>query len=273
MDAGAPAVSEAGAEAGADVHAEGPTVDARSDAPSQSDAGCLANDYVSSVLADQPLAYWRLDDDAGSTAASATGHYDGTYRNGVTLGASGVLSGDTAATFDGDGGYVDVGDNLAFLDELPFTVEAWIRPTRIDGAYRGVLSNESPSIAQRFGYLLYVERQPDGGVLSGFERWNGGASNPTVVVNDVQEAAWTHLVGTFDATGGEFFYVNGSQVSADLGQPIKIGTTGTFVIGALNSAATPTFFAGTIDEVAVYDHALSPRCVQAHYDLALGRPP
>lgn len=96
-------------------------------------------------------------------------------------------------------------------------------------------------------------------------------SNPTVHVGDIAPGAWTHLVGTFDGTNEEYF-VNGSPVSAD-GSPIKITTTGAFVIGALNSAATPTFFAGTIDEVAVYEHALSPRCVAAHYNLALGNPP
>lgn len=273
VDAGAAGLSDAGAETTADVRADGPSVDAGADAPEQTDAGCLASDYVSSVLADQPLAYWRLDEDAGTTAVDSTGHYVGTYRNGVTLGVPGILPDDTAASFDGDGGYVDVGKNLAFLYTAPFSVEAWIRPTRIDGAFRGVLSNESTSISQRFGYLLYVERDADGGVLSGFERWNGGSSNPTVAVNEVAQGSWTHLVGTFASNGHEILYVNGSQANAYTGPPIQITTTGSFVIAALNSAATPTFFAGSIDEVAVYDHPLSQRCVLAHYDLALGKPP
>lgn len=280
VDAGAPTASDAGADATSDARLEGGSVDAPVDvpndavgeAPAPQDAGCLTTDYVSSVMADQPLAYWRLDEDAGTIATDSTGgHYDGTYSNGVTLGVPGILAGDTAASFDGDGGYVDIGAHLAFLQEAAFSIEAWIRPSRIDGAFRGVVSNESPSISQRFGYLLYIERPADGGVVSGFERWNGGMSNPTVHMGDVAQGAWTHVVGTFDGTNEEYF-VNGSPVSADNG-PIKITTTGSFVIGALNSAATPTFFAGTIDEVAVYNHALAPRCVEAHYNLALGRSP
>lgn len=247
--------------------------DGRSDAGIPTDAGCLANDYVSSVLADRPLAYWRLDEDAGTIARDLTGDYDGTYHAGVTLGVPGILPGDTAASFDGDGGYADFGANLAFFYEAPFSVEAWIRPARLDGEYRGVLSNESTSITQRFGYLLYVERQPDAAVLSGFERWNGGMSNPTLAVNAVTQGAWTHLVGTFESNGHEILYVNGSQANAYGGSPIQITTTGRFVIAALNSASTASFFAGSIDEVAVYDHALSARCAQAHYDLALGKPP
>jgi hypothetical protein len=277
VDGGAPVVAEAGTEAASDARFDGVTADAPSDvgpldAAAPTDAGCLANDYVSSVLADQPLAYWRLDEDGGTTAHDSTHNFDGIYRNGVTLGVAGILPGDTAALFDGDGGYVYVGAHLAFLGTTPFSVEAWIRPTRIDGAFRGVLSNESPSISQRFGYLLYVEQAPDAAVLSGFERWNGGMSNPTVVVNDVTVGAWTHLVGTFDGTN-ETFYVNGSAVSFNDGKPITITTTGDFVLAALNSAATPSFFAGTVDEVAVYDHALSPTCILAHYDLALGKGP
>jgi hypothetical protein len=278
VDGGAPAVADAGADAASDARSEGPTMDApvdvRADTPAPGDGGCLATDYVSSVLADHPLAYWRLDEDAGTTAADTTGAYDGVYQNGVTLGVPGILPGDTAASFDGDGGYVAVGAHLAFLYEAPFSVEAWIRPTRIDGAFRGVLSNESPSISQRFGYLLYIERPLDAGVLSGFERWNGGQSNPTAAAGVVAEDAWTHLVGTFEgASGHEVFYLNGSPANAYTGPAIQISTTGLFVIGALNSAMTPSFFAGTIDEVAVYDHALSARCVEAHYNLALGRPP
>lgn len=262
---------DAGAEAAGDARSEDA---AHVDAPVETDAGCLVNDYVSSVLADQPLAYWRLDEDGGTTATDSTGGHDGAYRNGVTLGVPGVLPGDTAALFDGDGGYVYVGPQLAFLDQASFSVEAWIRPTRIDGEFRGVLSNESPSISARFGYLLYVELKPDAGVLSGFERWNGGMSNPTVVVNAVSQGEWAHVVGTFDGMAGhETLYVNGSALAVDNGPAIQIGQSGAFVIAALNSAATPTFFDGTIDEVAVYDHALTARCVLAHYDLGVGRPP
>jgi hypothetical protein len=274
VDGGAPIVMEAGAEAASDARSDVGATDAPVEARPPGDGGCLASDYVSSVLADHPLAYWRLDEDAGTTATDVTGAFDGVYRNGVTLGVPGILPGDTAASFDGDGGYVNVGAHLAFFYEAPFSVEAWVRPTRIDGAFRGVVSNESPSISQRFGYLLYVERPPDAGVLSGFERWNGGMSNPTAAAGVVAQGAWTHLVGTFEGTSGhEVFYVNGSPVNAYTGPPIQIVTTGVFVIGALNSAMTPTFFAGTIDEVAVYDHALTPRCVEAHYNLALGRSP
>lgn len=250
-------------------------IDAPLDAPSEADVGCLASDYVSSVLADQPVAYWRLDEDAGTTASDVSGgHHDGNYRNGVTLGVPGILPGDTAAHFDGDGGYVYVGTALAFLDTAPFSVEAWIRPTRIDGAFRGVLSNESTSISSRFGYLLYIELKADAGVLSGFERWNGGMSNPTVVLDAITQGTWAHVVGTFDGDAGhETLFVDGQPAAVDNGPAIQITQSGAFVIAALNSAATPTFFAGTIDEVAVYDHPLAQRCVQAHYNLGLGRSP
>jgi hypothetical protein len=63
--------------------------------------------YSQSVLADNPIAYWRFDEAPGSTTvADATGHgYSGTLQGGVTLGATGAVSGNSAAQ-----GIVGLGD-------------------------------------------------------------------------------------------------------------------------------------------------------------------
>ena len=59
--------------------------------------------YRDEILADQPIAYWRLGESSGTTAFDQAGPTNGSYQNGVTLGQSGALitGSDSAAAFDG----------------------------------------------------------------------------------------------------------------------------------------------------------------------------
>ena len=61
----------------------------------------LVQTYREKVVALSPVAYWRLGESSGTTAADETGNHDGSYQNVVTLGQPGVLTGDpnTAASF------------------------------------------------------------------------------------------------------------------------------------------------------------------------------
>lgn len=267
------AIESGAVDAPADVAA---TNDAPAEAPTPIDAGCLTDAYVTSVLSDHPVAYYRLDEAApATTAADSSGHGNtGTYAN-VTLGLTGAVKtdpADTAAGFNGSSSLVTVGTQLSFIHTAPFSVEAWIYPTLLNGEYRGVLSSESTSTSPRYGYLIYLD-SPDASVLSGFERWGGASSNPTAALGTITTGAWFHLVGTFDSVQSPamVYYVNGAVLASEAHPSVDIPQTDTFVIGALNGGAgTPSTFQGSIDEVAVYDHALDPKCVQAHYKLGTG---
>src|SRR5207244_3076415 len=74
------------------------------------------------------LAYWRLGESSGATAADELFANPGTYEHGVTLGTGGGLTSDpdTAALFDG------VDDDVAVPalgSSVDFTVEGWQRIT------------------------------------------------------------------------------------------------------------------------------------------------
>ena len=107
--------------------------------------------YVSTIVADGPIAYWRLDEGNGSSPNQALpngglaandymGHYNGIYTNaeiGITPGYS-LFDSDTAAGFGGFGsggnqdsfvGYVPAITNLVAASNSPaaFSVEAWVQ--------------------------------------------------------------------------------------------------------------------------------------------------
>jgi hypothetical protein len=175
---------------------------------------------------------------------------------------------DTAASFNGVDGLVNMGAVFPFLGGAPFSLEAWIYATHVDGEFRGIVSNESATISARFGYLMYIQ-SPDGGIHVGFERWDGGASNPANAANAVTLSQWFHVVGTFGGTG-LILYVNGVKEAQITNAIVPISQGNIFLIGALYSGAMPSNFQGSIDEVAVYDHPLDPACVAAHYHLGSG---
>jgi hypothetical protein len=237
--------------------------------------------YSSTVLNDQPAAYWRLGESEGETVADAKGAHPGRYIAGVALGVPGVLSGDadTAAGFDEEaqatGAYVQVPYSPDFHSPA-FSVEAWAKPTAGQGKWRAVVAstNFDPSKVgsdRNSGYLIYagLDDRPGGGP----DRWQfwcgrgwGRAWGTEVVLGE-----WVHLVGTYDGTT-ERFYVNGQlQDSVDNpmiineSRPLRIGA------GATHIDTADAFFYGDIDEVAIYNTALSEAQVQAHYLAAKPR--
>src|SRR5688572_13574818 len=100
-------------------------------------------DYAAAVLADNPAAYWRMNEPVGAVAAndSSGNGGSGVYHNGVTLGVSGVLVEDpsnTASEYDGvnDGSGSAVGGSTDHFFCSPaslgsdYSVEFWFRNAR-----------------------------------------------------------------------------------------------------------------------------------------------
>jgi hypothetical protein len=262
------------------------TTDAPADTLAPGDAGCMTDAYVTSVMGDHPLGYYRLDEQSGATVAAdmSGNHYDGVYQN-VTSVAGAIKSdlGDMAASFNGSTSIVTVaGTQFSFTGMAglaPFSVEAWVNPSTISGEFRGVLSNESVTNNPRYGYLIYLESPADSGVaLFGFERWTGDASTPAQFTSPLAMTmgSWSYLVGIFDPTQSPRmrFYLNGGPTPAGSNNalPHALTQTEAFVIGALYGGSTtnPSTFSGAIDEVAVYNHALDPTCVAYRYHLGSG---
>jgi hypothetical protein len=238
------------------------------------DAGCFTDAYVTSVMFDHPVAYYRLDEKVGATtAADSSGHGNaGTYSN-VMLGQPGAIKtdpNDTAAGFNGSDSLVTVGQQLSFTMTAPFSVEAWVYPTATDNGYRGVLSAESPNASPRYGYDIFVQSQSS---LAGFERWENSSGNQALAMK-VSTLAWFHLVGTFDPNRASMpiiLYVNGLIAGTGSNAPVNVSQSSTFIIGSLYTGGlAPGPFGGRIDEVAVYDHPIDA-CVAAHYHLGTGQ--
>jgi hypothetical protein len=213
--------------------------------------------YSGAVLGTSGLvSYWRLGESSGVTAADGKGANGGTYVGGPTLGLPGAISGDpdTAVGFNGTNQYVGV-PYVAALNPSVFTVEAWANVTGGAGTYRAVVGSRSSQVS---GYTVYASASDTWqfflGNGSGWQAVDGG---PIV-------SGWHHVVGTYDGTT-ERLYVDGVLAGSKAASLIP-NSSQTFTIG-MNDGGWSYPFVGNIDEVAVYNAALSASTIQNHYNL------
>jgi Concanavalin A-like lectin/glucanases superfamily len=217
-----------------------------------------ASAYGRAVAGDSPVGWWRLGDTSGTTAADQEGHNNGAYAGGATLNQTSLVPTDPnkAVAFNGSSGYVRVPPAVAFNFTNAVSLEAWIKPTSLPaaGVFRSVLTKpESYSLQFNGPRLEFTVIQ------SGTRRRLQTPSGAIVA------GGTYHVVGTYDGTT-QRLYVNGAQVaSAALTGGASV-TTNPISIGSWDGASE--FFAGTIDEPAVYGTVLSAAQVRAHYDAA-----
>jgi hypothetical protein len=133
------------------------------------------------------------------------------------------------------------------------TLEAWVYPTVTLSGWKGVIIKEGTS---QFSYFLFantnVNNQAAMVNVGGERIVYGGSALP---VN-----TWTHLAATYDGAMLRL-YVNAVPVTAQA-QSGPIGVfSGPLRIGG--NASLGEYFQGRIDEVRVYNRALSPSEIQS----------
>src|SRR6266567_2362739 len=87
--------------------------------------------YSTTVLADAPVGYFRLDQASGTTANDSSGNgFNATYSgSGITYSQAGALAGDsdTAILFNGTSGKITCPGGLSAVGYGQITVEAWVK--------------------------------------------------------------------------------------------------------------------------------------------------
>ena len=226
-----------------------------SDAGSASDASPVP--YAAEVLADNPVAYWRLDEPSGSLVAKDTtkGARTGTVSGAVTWRAPGALAdGNTAAAFGSGSGCIDVG-HMGGLSGA-FTVEMWVSWSMAD---RDLIRQAGPPLTQGWDLRLSAGPSPQLILDSG----QGGA----IAVPAPPPKVFTHVVAVANGQAATL-YLNGVPA----GQGAMKGTSTTQNHSLTFGCDPRGSFEGSLDEVAIYVHALPEARVQAHYWAGKGFP-
>ncbi len=205
------------------------------------------------------VAAYNFNEGSGNTVVDASGNgNDGTI-SGATRTTSGKFGG--ALSFDGISNWVTVNDSASLDLTNGMTLEAWVYPTATMSGWQAVINKEQPG---GFGAAYYLSansdlNQPEVAVYT--TDWHKLYGGPALSANQ-----WVHLVGTYDGSTMKL-YVNGSQVSS---QPQTGGidvTSGVLRIGG--NSYWGEFFKGRIDEIRIYNRALSASEIQTDMNTAI----
>ena len=212
--------------------------------------------YASVVGADAPIAWWRLGETSGTTAANQAGGSSGTYAGGITLNQPSLLATDMvnrAVAFNGSSGRVQVSSSAALQLTNKISLEAWIKPTSLpsSGSFRSVMTK-----AESYSLQFNGPRLEFTVIQSGTRR---RLQTPT---GAIAAGGTYHVVGTFDGTT-QRLYVNGTQVASVALSGSATTNTNALYVGSWDGGSE--YFNGTIDEPAVYNVVLSASQVAAHY--------
>ena len=188
---------------------------------------------------------------------------------GTISGATRVAAGriGRALSFDGVNDWVTVTDTTGSKLDLTtgMTIEAWVNPTAASG-WTTVVMKERGNAGE--GLLAYALYGRDGAPRSGGTVGPAGylRTNPVATTTDrgargtaaIPLNTWTHLATTYDGTNLRV-YVNGVLAGTTAGSGSINVANGALRIGGNNSAplGQGEFYKGLIDEVRIYNRALS----------------
>jgi len=229
--------------------------------------------YAAAVLADKPLAYYRMNDIGVRKLLDWTGNgHDGSYKGSagaLTLEVGGALVGDPDKAVLFEGGYAELdADGLDFPDKAHMTLEAWILPD-LDGgvAVGGGIGGKSVYDGGYDGYLWLVHQ---GGIR--LHRTAQLTLDPSQSDTDQTDtplpAGFIHVVTTFDGLEVRHYFNAELQPCTcdtkvpmpDIDEPFRIGIVKTW--GA---------FHGVVDEVAIYGEVLEKARIDAHFAIGTGK--
>lgn len=209
----------------------------------------------------QLVAWWRAE----SNALDQVGTHHGTLRNGATF-ATGQVG--QAFSFDGVNDYLDVGGGFN-LDDL--TMEAWvlINPATNTGEKR-ILSKDNVGLAGTRKTMVLKSSAISASGSQGRAAFGVvlGAVTDAVEAPFALTAGWHHLAGVRDTDLGRLeLYVDGVMVTNKSTVAIgPIDSVVSTVIGQVSPTYNGEFFAGLIDEPAIYSRALSAAEIQAIFN-------
>ncbi len=244
--------------------------------PLLSVAACLALTPALHADPPDPVARWDFESNAGATVVDRTGNgHDGTAFGSPTWVASSVAGGSSALLF-GPGNAVNVPSSQNLLPgDHSFALSAWFRtsatgvPQTITWAQVNCCGNTSVAsidpTSNTVGWTYHDDR-----IVCCINPEQVRVVSPGAVT----DGEWHHVVAVRDRDAGEaVLYLDGVEVDSAPDSQAVVDTTSTFGIGYRPPDAigiAERFFQGLIDELKIYDQALSPEQV---YDLCTAEEP
>ena len=197
-----------------------------------------------------------------------------------------LYAADKSLSFDGSDDYVEIAANNVLNPTGDYTVAAWFKQegensnevAGINNDYQSIITSRSVSGKTVHGYMMYLRSS-----TNALEYWKGTNDNSSFVKNETTSlSTWKANGGGDPGTPGWNYYVirfNGSNqtdlfldgaliksITSELTMNLQ-NTSRPVRIGAGNTNSTPKYwFNGKIDDVAIWDEALTDAEISALYN-------
>ena len=207
------------------------------------------------------VGWWKLDETSGRDVADSSGNGNtGRILNGQPRwqASGGKIGG--ALLFDGNGDWVHLANesNFDFTGEV--TVAAWIKVNRFDREWQAIVTKGDSA--------WRIQRNQDTATIefacSGLQVPSGNPYGGLYGRKAVNDGNWHHVTGLYD---GEKMYIYIDGV-VDVSQPASgvVATNDHPVFIGENVEVPERFWNGLIDDVRVYNYALSEGQITALYN-------
>jgi len=219
-----------------------------------------AQSYAGTLLADQPSAYWKLDD-LGPTVLDSVGNYLGVASAGTQFSVPGAL----ASTANHAAAFRDLEARIVVEGAAPlaqlqreFSIEAWVNPSLVLPTQQIVSTRSGPSE----GWSVGLVGQQLAFTAFGVQQYVAeGAAIPL--------GEWSHVAVVVDAEFNASFYLNGQLLGQVTGAKAPHPGTGRLAIGD-NPDQSAQPWQGGLDEVAIFGRSLSGDEIARHFRAAQG---
>lgn len=202
-----------------------------------------------------PIAYYSFDEISGTVAHDFIGSADGTLQGAAMFVPGAGINGSGAVSLNRvTSDLVDMGDSFGFAN---FSIQSWVKLNAGDTTISVPFGKHIAGAG--IGYYLSIS---EGGPTGVARLYPGSYPFTDYTSTPVNDGLWHQLVGTYDnASHTASIYVDGLLEASVVGANTAFNNV-SFLIGGTTHGPTYT---GLIDEVRVYDNALSASEVQSLY--------
>jgi Concanavalin A-like lectin/glucanases superfamily len=223
---------------------------------------------TAALATQNPIAAYSFDEASGSVVHDLYGGHDGELEHAEWDAPPEWSPGrfGSALRFQGQGYQcVNVPQSPDLELREAFTIETWVRPEG-SGVEEPLIFKEAPTFHSHMAYMLYLGLEANGKVGGYVEE--EGWEKREVTSSKLPTGKWTHLALSFDGEALRL-YVNGNLVDTTTAEgpqenegPLKLGCAEVY----------GQDFEGKLDEVRIYDRAISGEEVQHDMETALQTP-
>ena len=220
--------------------------------------------YVTAVLADNPVAYYRLNEPSGTTVNDQEGLQNGTYSSFSgplpTLGVAGATTDSDLAITLGQNQYVNIPFNAAIHSGDTFSFECWYNKD-VEGISRSAVmvsmgrSGYVVGLGTTSGVVFLSKTAAGSDAFSPMKSTTGAYTDST---------SWHHVVVTKSGSAMHI-YVDGVEASYSFTSNQTIVSAGNATHLGQPISGSSNYWKGQLDEVAFYDYVLTAGQAAAHY--------